>query len=431
VVERILGGWIWLVTWINHTISPVLPPIQPAPWMGRAVGPEVAEAVMARPYEWFRAEEEALTAGVEVAASSGLDCIAVELASALSSTAFDGHLHVLDDPYGPWQRTHDAALDVARRNGNALGTAVLQVGLGRLNYERDEYARSREHLGQALAVFRAKGDVRGEATTLAALGAACREQGRLPEALHFLDQALEMCEELAPLGHIRRLAGSVRLEMGDYPGALADLTAARELFVTAGSPRSEGLALRNLSLYHRARGEWAPAEELARTALTVFERTDDRLMVAYAQRTLAKTLLRLDDPGIARQLAQDAMETCRALDDTFGQACTLRVIGEIHLAQDRAHQARDCLDGALRQWTNLHSEVFRARTQYTLAQAHHALDDTETARRLTTEAIETFRVCGAREYTELTGHWHDVWNPGYRISEVRPATVTHDRQVDP
>jgi DNA-binding SARP family transcriptional activator/tetratricopeptide (TPR) repeat protein len=407
VVERVLGGWIWLVEQINTTAPPVLPSIQPAFRMGQAVGPEVAEAVMARPYEWFRAEEEALTAGVEVAASSGLDRIAVELASALSSTAFDGHLHVLDDPYGPWQRTHDAALGAARRNGNALGAATLLAGLGRLSYEKDDYARSRGHLVQALSIFRAEGDVRGEATTLAALGAACREQGCLPEALHFLDRAVRICDGVAvpgALGHIHRLAGTVRLEMGDYPGALADLTAARELFAAAGSPRSEGLALRNLSLYHRARGEWVRADELARAALTVFERTGDRLMVAYAQRTLAKTLLRLDDADNARQLARHALRTCRALGDTFGQACTLRVIGEIHLAQGRAREARDCLEEALRRWTDLQSEVFRARTLHTLAGAHRALDDPATARWLTTEAIETFRVHGAREYTELTGH---------------------------
>jgi tetratricopeptide (TPR) repeat protein len=407
-VQRVLGGWLWLIEQINKTVPPVLPTIHAVVRTGWAVDPKVTRTVVARPYDWFRGEEEALTAAVERAASLGLDGVAVELASALSSTAFDGQLHVLDDPYGPWRRTHDAALIAARRNGNALGEATLLVGLGQLCYELDEYARSRAHLDQALSIFRAEGDIRGEATALAALGATCREQGHLAEALRYLDQAAPLwATQAAPgaMGHVHRLAGTIRVEMGDYSAAHADLTTARALFASAGSLRSEGLTLRSLALYHRARGELAHAEDLARSALAICHQTEDRLMVAYAERTLAKTLLRLDDTTTALRLAENALATCRLLGDGFGQACTLRVIGEIHLATGRWHQARECLEKSLRQWTDLHSELFRARTMYTLAEVHAALGNTDTARQMATEAIETFRIHGAREYTELTtGH---------------------------
>ncbi|TDV48837.1 AfsR/SARP family transcriptional regulator [Actinophytocola oryzae] len=404
-VERVLGGWIWLVERINESVPLVQPSIQPTFRLGRSVDHEIAGRVVASPYEWFRAEEEALTTAVELAATLDLDAIAVELATALSGTAFGGHHRVLDDPFGSWQRTHDAALSAARRNDNALGEAALLAGLGQLYYERDDFPKSRAYLSQAQSVFRGAGDLRGEATTLAALGAACREQGYLPEALHFLDRAGRMWAALAEsggMGHVQRLTGTVRLEMGDYPGTYTALTEARSLFVAAGSRRGEGLTTRSLSLYHRARGEWAQAEELARAALSIFEQTEDRILVAYSERALAKALLRLGDSVTALRLAEHALEVCRTLADAFGHACTLRVVGEIHLADGRLYQAKDCLEDSLRRWTDLHTELFRARTMHTLASVHDALGDAPTARRMSMSAMETFRTYGAREYTELS-----------------------------
>ncbi len=49
------------------------------------------------------------------------------------------------------------------------------------------------------------------------------------------------------MGNVLRLTGTVRLEMGDYPGTYAALNEARTLFVAAGSRRGEGLALHSLS----------------------------------------------------------------------------------------------------------------------------------------------------------------------------------------
>lgn len=404
-VERVLGAWIWLVERINVTLPPVVPSIQGTSRLGRPVDEEIARRVESRPYEWFRAEEEAMTTAVELAASLDLVDIAVELASVLCGTAFGGHNRVLDDSLGSWRRAHDAALTAARRTENALGEATLLAGLGQLYYEHDDFPRSRTHLSQALSMFRAAGDVRGEAATLAALGAACREQGYLPEAVHFLDRAGRMWSGLADpgaMGHVQRLAGTVRLEMGDYPGTLTALTEARTSFAAAGSRRGEGLTLRSLSLYHRARGEWTEAERFAREALAVFEGSEDRLLIAYSERALAKALLRRGDSVEAGRLADHALEVCRELGDAFGHACTLRVVGEVHLAEGRLYQAKDCLEDSLRRWTGLRAELFRARTLRTLAEVHDALGDGPVGERMTAEALETFRTYGAREYEELS-----------------------------
>ncbi|MFC6085275.1 AfsR/SARP family transcriptional regulator [Sphaerisporangium aureirubrum] len=405
VVARVLGGWIWLVERINEAAPPYLISVPASYRLARPVDDEVMRLVVADPHAWFRGEQEALIAGVELAAASNLDDLAVELTAALACTAFGGHQYVFDDPFASWHRTHEAALSAARRMDNALGEATLLAGLGQLHYERDLFAESRAYLSQALSMFRAAKDSRGEGAALAALGAACREQGYLPEALHFLDRARELLtghDDASALGHVRRLAGTVRLEIGDYPAAWSDLEEALALFTAAGSRRGQGLTLRSMSLYHRARGEAGRAEELARRALAVFQAADDRMMEAYCVRALAKALLRQGRFDEAREPLRESLTLLRTLQDSFGEACTLRTLGELHLAEGRLYQAKECLEESLRIWERLRAALFRARTLRDLAGVHEALGDAATAETTRAEAVEVFRLHGSREYGELS-----------------------------
>ncbi|MFI7131957.1 BTAD domain-containing putative transcriptional regulator [Nonomuraea sp. NPDC050153] len=404
-VARVLGGWIWLVERINEMAPPYLISVPASYRLARPIDDGVARSVVADPHAWFRGEQDALIAGVELAAAMNLDELAVELTAALSRTAFGGHQYVFDDPFASWRRTHEVALQAARRMDNARGEAILLAGLGQLHYELDLYAESRAYLSQALSMFRAAKDVRGEGATLAAIGAACREQGYLPEALHFLDRARELVgglDDASALGHIRRLAGTVRLETGDYPGAWADLDEALSLFTAAGSRRGQGLTLRSMSLYHRARGELGQAEELARRALAIFQASDDRMMAAYCVRALAKALLRQGRFDEARKPLEETLAVLRTLHDAFGEAGTLRTQGELHLAEGRLYQAKECLEESLRIWEHLRTALFRARSLRDLAQVHEALGDVAAAERTRAEAMEIFRLHGSREYDELS-----------------------------
>ncbi|MFG1946727.1 BTAD domain-containing putative transcriptional regulator [Nonomuraea sp. NPDC048826] len=402
-VARVLGGWLWLVQQLGAERPTGGIPRRADGGLVHPLAEEVARAVLADPPAWMRQEEEALVVAVELAASMDLDELAVELAAALSSVAFEGSQYVFDNPFTSWNRTHQAALAVARRMDNSIGEAKLLAGLGQLAYERDLYAESREYLGQALSLFRAAEDARGEATALAALGAACREQGYLPEALHFLNGAEQLWAGLADpqaVAHVKRLAGTVHLERGDFPAAQAALAAALSLYQEAGNRRGEGLVLRNQSLYHRARGELDTSKELAERALKIFLDLDDRFMVAYCRRALGKTLTRLGRHDEARRLLGESLEVSRTIRDRWGEACTLRALGSLYLAEGRLYQAKDHLEESLKLWDTLRIDLFRGRTLRDLALTHQALGDDALAASLRAEALEIFRVHGAREYGE-------------------------------
>ncbi|MEO3859365.1 BTAD domain-containing putative transcriptional regulator [Acrocarpospora sp. B8E8] len=403
-VERVLGAWLWLVQQINDAVPTTGMAMRATYRTARPLDPELARAVLADRHAWLREQETSLVVAIDLAAAMDLDEVAVELACALSGTAFGGSQYVFDNPFTGWHRTHEAALAVARRRDNSLGEAILLAGLGQLRYEQDLFAESRDYLSQSLSMFRAAGDARGEAVTLTALGAACREQGYLPEAMHFLDRAEKMWTDLSDdtaMANVQRLMGTVLLERGEYDRSWAALTCALRLYREGGSRRGEGMTLRNIALFHRARGELDEAERTAGEALVIFGAIGDQLMEAYALRVLAKVWLRRGRFEEARRALDETLATVRKLRDRFGEACTLRVIGECHLAEGRLYQARSHLEESLAGWEEIGSMVFRARTLHDLARVHDAFGDTAAGAAMRAEAMETFRSHGAREHAEL------------------------------
>jgi len=394
-VRRVLLGWLRRVDAISAAYPSGGIPLRPG-----VFEPDPTPGVVPTdPRAWFAAEQHALVASVERAATLGLADVAAELASALC-----GSLFAIENRFDAWTRTHDAALAAVRKADNRPAEASLLSELGQLRYEQDRYAEARTYFVQALAAFRDCADPRGEAATLAAMGTACREQGYLPEALHFLGQARGIFEQLgdeAALASTDRVAGSVHLELGDFAGADRDLAAALDGFRRTGSRRGEAMTLRTIGLLHRARGEYASCARLAAEALAIFRELGDELLAAYSARALAKAWLRLGRFAQARPLLLDGREVCRRQSDRWGEAITTRTLGELDLAEGRLVDAERELRVAARTWEALDLPLARARTLRDLARLHRRRDEQEQARRLTAEARDIFRQYGAREFDEL------------------------------
>ncbi|MEU8380502.1 BTAD domain-containing putative transcriptional regulator [Streptosporangium sp. NPDC048865] len=399
-VTGVLGGWLWLLEKVRAVEPSGMIAMRESYGLAVPTDPGTARAVLAAPNTWFRIEEEPLVAGVELAAAMDLDDAAIELASALCHSVF-----AAENQFTAWSRTHDAALAVARRQGNAAGQATLLAELGQLRYEQDRYTEAQEYFSQALPMFRAAKDLRGEYATLVGMGTVCREQGYLPEALHFLDSAQRMWSDQgdrAALAHVQRLSGSIRLEQGDLDRAWADLEHALALYRQSGSRRGEALTMRTIALHHMARAEFGEAERLSEQAARIFGEIGDRLLECYALRTRAKAWFRQGRCDEALPSLEGVLADMRSLRDRWGEAITLRTLGELHLAVGRLEEAEGCLKESVRQWEELNLPLFRARTLRDLVLLYEELGHHETAQAVRAEAVDVFRVYGSREQGELT-----------------------------
>lgn len=399
-VRRLLGMWLWLIGRITEVAPTGAIPFAPEQPRVHRPDPVVAEPILAQPAAWLEGEQPALVAAVETAAGLGLVDASVALASALCGSVF-----AFGNEFEAWRRTHTAALAAARAAADQTAEAVLIAQLGQLCYTQDDYAGAHGHLLDALTIFRAQGDARGEATVQASLGWVCREQGRLRESLHFLRQAhahFSTTSLDSAIGYTGRLIGTTRLEQGDFAQAHTDLTDAADAYRRLGSRQGEALAVRSIGLVHRAMGQLDEALAASLESLATFRSLHDEKHEAYSLQSVAKTLIRLGRVAEALPMLGQALSTCERLGDTWGVAFMLRTRGELHLAAGRLAEAEADLTTAIHQWQALDVTLMPARAERDLATLLERRGDHPAAQVVRQRAMQTFKACGAREYSELT-----------------------------
>ncbi|WP_410593535.1 AfsR/SARP family transcriptional regulator [Amycolatopsis sp. lyj-23] len=397
-VRQATDEWYRLVEWASGG-TPVRALRTAAP--GPAVAPEVVRTdTLGTPLAWFDAEQATLVHIVERASELELADTAVRLATALCSSSFavDNHFH-------HWWRTHSAALAAARQAGDKSGQGLLLAGLGWLRSEQDRFDEAADYYGQALEAYAEVDDVRGQAVTQLMLSSARREQARLPEALELLDEALPVLSELGDRqaearGHHGR--GMVLTELGRLGEAVAELERALAHYRSLPDDHGVALVLRSLGIVHRAAGRLTEAEGACAQALDLLRGIGDRLMIAYATQALVKVHIRQNrhDAAELRGKLEDALETCREMQDGFGQALMLRTLGELDLARGAPESARHHLELALTWCDALSVPLWRARNLRDLAQAQRALGRAAEAEATHAEAQAIFQRYGAREAGE-------------------------------
>ncbi|MEV4056190.1 BTAD domain-containing putative transcriptional regulator [Amycolatopsis sp. NPDC049688] len=335
---------------------------------------------------------------VELAGELDLTAIAAALAVELATSSYAVH-----NRFGPWRRSHTAALAAVRRAGDRVNESRLLVGIGRLYAEQDRFDEAVAHLGQALTAYQELGDVGAAAKTRLELSFVHRERGRYADAEAALTQAMPVlrstgtADELASADHN---LGMLRCEQGRLAEA-AELTgAAMAAWRSAGNRRAAALAQRSLGIVHRAAGRLDEAADCCARAVTELRLADARLMTVYAEQALAKVRIRQGRGHEVRRVLDDGLATCNELDDGFGQGLLLRTLGELELAGGDLGTATRYLTRSLEWWQALDLPVWQARTGRDLAVAAALLGDDRRAGELRATALAVFEQYGCREAAE-------------------------------
>jgi hypothetical protein len=167
-----------------------------------------------------------------------------------------------------------------------------------------------------------------------------------------------------------------------------------------GDHRGVALALRGLSLCHRAVDEYAEAADLAAQAVAILDRIGDEHGGAYARQAWAKASIRMGHHAEAAETVVACLHTCTRRHDRFGMALMTRTLGEVHVAVGDLAAARESLNAALSLWVELELPLWQARTLRDLAAAT-VTDEPDVAERLWSRARELCADTGAREAAEL------------------------------
>ncbi|MFC6016345.1 ATP-binding protein [Plantactinospora solaniradicis] len=301
-LRRSLDHYLHTAYAAAHLLDRYRDPITlPAPRPG--VTPE-SSADHRQALAWFTAEHQVLLAAVDVAAATGSENHAWQLAWALDNFLWFG---------GHWPELAEVgrtALDAARRLADRPAEARAHQNLVHAYTRLGRYDEAERHGRQALTLHRQGDNLAGQAHTHMFLTKLRTRQGRHAEALDHARQALH-------------------------------------LYTEVGEEIWQADALNAVGGQHGKLGEPEQALDFCQRALAIYQRHDDRRGQVWTWENLGFAHHHLGDHPAAVACYHRALDLCRSLDYPDSEAELLAQLGDTRQAAGDLDAARDSWNQAL------------------------------------------------------------------------------------
>jgi predicted ATPase/DNA-binding winged helix-turn-helix (wHTH) protein len=200
----------------------------------------------------------------------------------------------------------------------------------------------REHLAEGRVrletILRLAGDghTKQRARVSQFLGALTTAQGDFKAAQHFLEQSLDIHEDLGdPWGiaaSLNALAITAR-DRGDYSSAQSNFERSLACWRMLPDRLAMARCLHNLANVVKVRGDYSRARWALREATDIFEALGDRSGAAWSINQQGDIAHEQGDMAAARGLYQQALSAFREAEDRWGSARSLTDLGAIDCEQ--------------------------------------------------------------------------------------------------
>ncbi len=371
---------------------PRLPDV-PAP-----VGPVPPVADPAAAQAWLDAHRATLVAVAAHAADYGWPGHATRLATAmfryLETGAFYSELVAI---YGHAQRA-------ARSIGDKAAEAEARNCVCLVDLRQGRYPQAICRLREALELYRQAGDQTGQAYVLGNLGIVDFHQGRYQQAVNHQRQALTLYRQAgSQVGQARTLnnLGLVELRQGRYHQAASHFRRALTLYRQAGIRAGQAYALRNLGRVELQQGRYDQADDHLRQALALFRRTRDPADEAEALTALGEVDLHRGRYHDAARHHGQALAGFREIGDRSGEAEALNGLGGVFLASGQPDRSHTEHAAALALASQIGDAYQQARAHDGLARSYHAVGNSADASRHWQQALILYTALGCPEADQV------------------------------
>ncbi|TDD17761.1 AfsR/SARP family transcriptional regulator [Nonomuraea diastatica] len=242
-----------------------------------------------------------------------------------------------------------AIIDTAARTGDTRSEAVGLYELGHLSYYRHLLSDAAALLERATDLARVVGDRVLLWQIWHTRGLAYTGRRRLPDAVHALQEAAALAQELRlPAREATTLANLARVHIhaGQMDQAVTVLDQALHAARASGDPDplaavryARGVALRDTGRFHEAARELTDARHTFRA---LARRTAEGNVLYH----LAETYRQADRHAQAIEAAEECLALSREIGDDYNIARALAALGQSHAAQGDHAQGRTSLQEA-------------------------------------------------------------------------------------
>lgn len=256
----------------------------------------------------------------------------------------------------------------------AEGTALLAS-----RTTGNAYIRALEKYREALRLFRAVDDRRGEITTLVTIGSVAAALGEQQNALANFNEALPLLRavndragEAAAFSSIAQ----IYFALGNKERALENFGSALRLFNAVEDKRTAAYTLANIGLTHVAMTERRKGLDAFQEALALLRAVEDRRGQAFALNHIALIHSSLGDDAEARRYHKEVLVLVQQINDCAEIAPALSNLAWDSLETGDKQKAIDYLNQALAlQKTCSHDRCGQATTLNNLGFVYYTIGD--------------------------------------------------------
>lgn len=209
---------------------------------------------------------------------------------------------------------------------NTLGEATMLAASGAAYFQLEEFQKATENYEQSLLLFRAAGDPRGEGLSYLQLGMLHLTLGEMQKAFDNFNQALPLFRKAGEVqGEVTALSnmGSLYMFLGKPDEALDYYNQALEVARTTGSEENEAAILAAVGPIYNETGDPKKARESLERALLTFRRLGFRRGEALMLLTLGLSHTFEAETPKALEYYEQALPLFRAEHDPFGESAAL------------------------------------------------------------------------------------------------------------
>jgi tetratricopeptide (TPR) repeat protein len=260
--------------------------------------------------------------------------------------------------YAPARVITQQAVDLYRATSNQRGEADGLGVLGLISRATGDYQGAREALTEAYAIFAGMENHRNRAWILIELGTIDRLTGDHHRALAQFSEALDIYSDAADrngCAWARREMGIVQRSLGHYAEAGSLLEAALHEFEDLGSPRNVADARVELGSLHRSMGDLAAARSYAQAAHDMYAGMGNRRGEVWAEVELGALDAAEGQLISAASRFERARRIYEDIGDRSGDARVQLELGRLELDRGDRAKARNHLNAALTLYTQLNA----------------------------------------------------------------------------
>lgn len=239
----------------------------------------------------------------------------------------------------------EEAVGVSSDDDRQRANALTELGSALVDVQKVEEAMPR--LEEALAVYEALGDLRGQAEVAGIQARALHQQGDRDVAAERYQRAIELCREVGYRhGEGVNLVNLSLLNhmLGNVADSLAGYEIAAQTFAELGNVRGEAMVLANSAwARHAFLGDDARARSDARRAMQHFIDIGDRVREAQCLEIIASVSAREGYFDEAKQLLEDSLDALSGTAHTFLESQHLRTLALLQLDRGEHEHALSTL----------------------------------------------------------------------------------------